>query len=618
MISIRNKLLLGFASLFTVICVIGSMTIHQLGKLGNAIDVILRENYRSVIACQEMKESLERIDSGILYYISGHVEEGERLVSTNYETFEKSLSGELNNITLPGELEKARELERIYKIFRKAVTQTLSDQTPPEEVSRRYFSEIQPLFEKTKGLAQEILVMNQSNMNEANNAAREMARNAYRIMLFAILFSALLAFMFSVSVHRWILKPVQKLIDSADEIRRGNLDLVLKENNRDEIGRLAESFNAMTSALRQIRKQDHIKMLRTQHATENVFRQLPAAVAVLDLHGNVEVTTETAAGYFGLKKGTNAFELKIEWLSGLIQNALTGKMPTVEDKESIIQLFRDNRELFFQPAAMPITSYSEIQETTGILVVIKDVTALFEQRELKRSVISTVSHQLKTPLTSLRMALYLLLEERTGVLNRQQSELLVSARDESDRLADIIDGLLDLNRIAHKETTGQNEAVSPGTLLLEAAEHFAAESRDRGIRLAVHSDSGLPEVSAGRERLRQVFANLITNAFRFTSPGGTITLRAQKDGAPDFVRFSVEDTGTGIASEHLPHLYEQFYRVPGQDPGSGEGLGLSIVREIIRSYGGDVGVESEPGKGSSFSFTLPSVMESADKGAKGE
>lgn len=603
MIGIRQKLMFGFGGLLAVVAVIGALTMAQINNLGQAIDVILKENYRSVVACQNMKESLERMDSGILFTLAGNEVNGNRLIEEYTPKFLIALDVELSNITLAGERKRAERIRTLFEKYTKAMPLVTQTSHPSKARHTAYYFTLQPLFQEIKKLAQEILELNQTNMSEANNAARRLADAAHRRMLMAIMASAFLALLFSYLSHRWILRPITRLIESTNEIRQGNLDLVLETGSGDEIGRLSKSFNEMASALRQAHKEDSINLIRTRRATEEVFKALPAAIAVLDLDGRVEVSTETADRHFGLKPGLLAKNLGYEWLTPLIQKALNEDRIIEHDpKSGYVQQFIDNREYFFQPTAVPIPVGPKHREPTGVALVLKDITQVCEQQELKSGVVSTVSHQLKTPLTSLRMSIYLLLEERVGTLNEKQIELLIAARDDSERLLGILNDLLDINRIESGKSNVSPQPVSPQVLVRDAIGPFIAEARDKGITMANAVPDDLPEVMADSEKIRHVFTNLLSNAIRFTSPGGSVTVRA--DVESDGVRFSIKDTGAGISAEHLKHLFEQFYRVPGQDEKSGAGLGLAIVKEIVQAHGGNVSAESEIGKGSTFSFTL--------------
>jgi len=604
MIGIRQKLMLGFGGLLAVIAIVGALTMVQINELGEAIGMILKENYRSVVACQDMKESLERMDSGILFTLAGNELEGKRLIEENTTKFRDALHVELGNITLPGEREKAEKIRALFERYVEVIPLVTEVGRPIEERKAEYFSKVQPLFQEIKDIAQDILLMNQSNMSEASNTARSLADTAHRRMLTAIMVSAFLALLFSYLAHRWILHPIRRMIESTNEIRGGNLDLVLEGGSRDEIGRLSESFNEMAAALRQVRKEDRMNLMRTRRATEEVFKALPTAIAVLDLDGKVEVSTETADRHFGLKPGVLAGELGYDWLLPLIRKALDEDNIVEHDpKNGYVQQFVDNREYFFQPMVVPIPVGPERREPTGVALILKDVTQVHEQQEMKRGVVSTVSHQLKTPLTSLRMSIYLLLEERIGSLNEKQIELLMAARDDSERLVGILDDLLDINRIESGKSRLALEPATPRILVRDAMEPFLVDAKDKGVTLVNEVSDDLPEVMADSEKIRHVFANLFSNALRFTGPGGSVTIRAKLE--QDRVAFLVEDTGKGIPEEELKHLFEQFYRAPGQDEKSGVGLGLAIVKEIVRAHGGDVGAESVVGKGSTFRFSLP-------------
>lgn len=604
MIGIRQRLILGFSGLLAVVIAIGLMSMAELGRLGTAIDVILRENYRSVVACQNMKESLERMDSGLLYTLTGNAEEGNRLFKLHAKLFLEALHVELGNITLPGEQDKAKELESLFETFLRQSETVTSDSIAPEVRKSAYYSLSQPTFIRIKDLAQAILEQNQANMSEANDRARTSADAARQRMLTAIILAALLTAVLSYLARRWILRPINRLIDSTNEIRQGNLELVLKSESHDEIGRLSESFNAMAAALRRVRKKEKMDLARSQHATETVFENLAAAIAVLDLDGRVEISTETAKKHFGLNPGVLVSDLKYEWMEPLIRRAIhSDRLVEGDSGTRHIQQFIDGREYFFHPTVIRLPVGSEEQEPTGVVLILKDVTSAVEQRELKKDMISTVSHQLRTPLTSLRMSVHLLLEEKVGPLNETQTELLVAAREDSSRLAAILDDLLDINRLESGKSNISPVPANPVVLVRETIDAFTEEARERGVAVTAATPPDLPPVKVDIERIRYVFSNLMSNALRFTPPGGAITVGASRTG--DQVTFSVTDSGVGIAPEFLSRLFEPFYRAPGQEKSSGVGLGLSIVKKIVEAHGGTVSVRSTPGDGTTFAFTLP-------------
>ena len=600
MLGLRQKISLGFGALLVIIIIIGTQSIIHLSRLGVSIDVILRENYRSVIACQQMKEALERIDSGILFVLLGHAQEGDELVRNNQAAFETSLQVELNSITLPTEGEKAARLQDLFRQYETLLNGVLDPAQPGDLRKQAYFMNLLPLFGQIKNQAEEILQMNQRNMSDANDHARRSAASARRQMYVLLSVGTALAVAFIFFTGKWILRPIHRLIGSADEIRRGNLDLVVAADSRDEIGHLSEAFNAMAASLREFRRTDQAKFMRIQKATQQAFDSLPDAIAVIDSEGKVEVATESARTVFGLKPGVAVADLPFGWMADLWRDARQEGRPASLEGQRSIQQFIKGQERYYRPEAVPILDSERL--TTGVILVLKDVTQLRQQDEIKRGVVRTVSHQLNTPLTSVRMAIHLLLGEKVGTLNEKQAELLLSAREDSDRLHDILDSLLDLSRFESGKAQMEFRALPPRSIVMDAVESFSRMAQDRGVALHADVPGDLPDVWVDTTRIGHVFSNLLSNALRHTSAGGKIALAAEANDA--WVRFRVSDTGAGIPEAFLASVFEPFFRVPGRQNETGAGLGLAIVKEIVEAHGGTVGVESSEGKGSTFTFTL--------------
>jgi len=599
MLGLRQKLLLGCGGLLLIMLIGGIQSIIQFRHLGHSIDVILKENYRSVVACQDMKEALERMDSGVLFIFLGYPERGKEQIKKNEAVFEKALDIELHNITLPGEGEKAAALQALFTRYRAAILD-LQLQSGAGGARRVYFDEILPLFQQVKGAADDILQMNQKNMHEANDRARKNAATAQERMSLFVLCGVLVACAFIFLVGKWILNPISRLILSAEAIRDGNLDLVVKVDSRDEIGRLSEAFNDMAVSLRAFRRNDQARLKRTQEAAKETFSRLPDAAAIADLDGKVEISTQAAKKLFGLTAGTLVQDVPLAPLSRLFHKFIDqAALENIED-ENIFQLFVNGEERYFRATAAPMADQDG--HPTGVLLIMKDVTEQRHADEMKRGVIATVSHELKTPLTSVRMAIHLLLEEKVGALTEKQTELLLAAREDSDRLHQILQSLLDISRIESGRIQMDCQETYAQSLVLDAVEPFRRTAQDGGIELKIQFADDLPKVYADVTQISHVFSNLLSNALRFTAPGGSITVSAVPEDR--MVRFSVTDTGSGIPHQFMQRIFEQFFRAPDQKSESGAGLGLAIARQIVEAHGGNIDVASEEGKGASFFFTL--------------
>jgi len=294
-LSLRQKLALGFGGLLVIIAAIGIHNISRITALGESIDVILRENYRSVVACQEMKEALERMDSGAVIVLLGAERKGNGQIAQNEARFGKALQVVSGNITLPGEGEKAERLKRLFGQYRSDI-KVMGNPAHGREARRNvYFNEIQPLFQRIKDTADDILRMNQQNMVDMDAQARRQALSVRRQMYLMLLAATIVAAGFLFLTGKWILHPITRLIHSAKEIQKGNLDLVVESASRDEIGQLSEAFNEMAASLREFRRTGQTRLLRIQRSTQQAFDSLPDAIAVINPEGAVEVATDLDA-----------------------------------------------------------------------------------------------------------------------------------------------------------------------------------------------------------------------------------------------------------------------------------------------------------------------------------
>jgi signal transduction histidine kinase len=239
---------------------------------------------------------------------------------------------------------------------------------------------------------------------------------------------------------------------------------------------------------------------------------------------------------------------------------------------------------------------------SGVTVVLQDVTRLRRFDELKSDVVATVAHEFRTPLTSLRMAIHLCLEGAAGAISDKQTELLESGRQDCERLQTIVDDLLDLSRIQSGKVDLNRSRVAVGKLLQTAIDQERSQAEARAVEL--RSEDLVPnvELAVDAERLELVFSNLLTNAIRYSPTPGAVVVRALQ--TVDGARFEVIDQGPGIPAEYRERIFEKYFRIPGVSGGSA-GLGLAIAREIVLAHGGDIGLESTPGHGATFWFTVP-------------
>jgi signal transduction histidine kinase len=274
-------------------------------------------------------------------------------------------------------------------------------------------------------------------------------------------------------------------------------------------------------------------------------------------------------------------------------------LPDGFDKVIVLQMGEEAHS--FLPRILPIRDADGA--TVGAAVLLEDITRFRLLDEVKSNLVATVSHELKTPLTSIRLVLHLLLEETIGPLTPKQLELIVDARDNAERLLVMINNLLDLARLEQGRSQLHLRPERPLVLLQSATESFHPRAEDRGIELMTDVAGDLPLVNVDVDQFQHALQNLFDNALVHTHQGGRITLSAYLAGAR--IVFTVTDTGCGIPAQYLPMVFERYFRVPGDTSQGGSGLGLAIVQEIVTAHGGRVECESQPGETTVFRMSLP-------------
>lgn len=592
-----------------LLAAVGGAGVTLLHRLSGRIDAILRENYRSVNYMERLNESLERIDSSFSFALSGREEQARTQYDGNWPTYQENLSLEQANLTLPDESELVEQLTQLSERYHRRGAEFYSQ---PSNDPRRVAAYHDPnglldMFKQIKDLSGQIRRMNQDNMERSGAEARKSARYSIVLLSTGLAIAAVLAAVVTWHMTRTILQPIRAVTEGARDISAGNLDQIMPVVSADEIGQLAQAFNLMARHLREYRQTQLDQLIRAQRTSQATIDSFPDPVLVIDSEGHVEMANPAARRLLGVRPAEKGQATSAPWdppesLRQPLADALLGRRDYLpEGFDRAVLLGSASGESAVLPRILTIRDPQD--NTLGAAVVLQDVTRLRLLDQVKSNLVATASHELKTPLTGIRMAIHLLLEESIGPLTAKQLELLLDARDNSERLLAVVNNLLDLARLEQGSRQLDVRPESPRALLQSAADAIRAPAQDKSIEVVLTVPDGLPTVAVDVERIGHALRNLLDNAMAFTDRGGTITLSAVADG--DAVVLSVADTGFGIPAEHLPHIFEKFFRVPGQSRGSGSGLGLAIVHEIVTAHGGSITCESRPSVGTTFRLRLP-------------
>ncbi|HTN52331.1 MAG TPA: ATP-binding protein [Anaeromyxobacter sp.] len=603
--TLRLKLLLAQAPLALVLVVFGLTSVSTILAQGRNPELILKDNYRSVLASERMLQALERLQAAALASAAGRPPDPD--TPARRARFEAELVAQEHNITERGEAEATAALRRSWTSYQATLDRLLA--APASARLSIYFDALGPASGGVQAAANEVLALNEDAMVAKSDRAQRSAERDGTVVIATTVAALAVGLFLSLGLTTRLLRPLSALSQTVRRIGEGDLEARVRVTGRDEIAALGAEFDTMADRLAEYRRSSLGELLQAQQASQAAIDSLPDPVLVVDVQGAISNLNGAAGAVLRLHPGGSppALEALEPAVRAVVErvraHVLAGKGAYVpRGFEEAVRVESPEGDRHLLPRATPV--YSEQGGVVGVTIVLQDVTRLMRFDELKNDLVATVAHEFRTPLTSLRMAIHLCLEELIGPLTEKQAEVMGAARQDCERLQGIVDDLLDLSRIQAGRIGLQAEPIEVGGLLGEAAAAVRSTAEAGKVALAVEAPEQALRVLADPERLQLVLTNLLANALRHTGPGGRVTLRAAPERGG--VRIEVCDTGEGIPREHLDRIFDKFYRVPGASSG-GVGLGLYICREIVQAHGGTMGVESAPGQGSTFWLTLPAA-----------
>ncbi|ACB74928.1 integral membrane sensor signal transduction histidine kinase [Opitutus terrae PB90-1] len=595
---LRTRLYLGLLPLLLLVVGSGGYAIYVTRELAGSLQRDLIGNYRDILACQQMRASVRLMTSAVSLARRGEPLAAQQEFEEQRAAFTREL---MEQSARSAGTPRAAFIERLDDAFTEVATRGEALLQAGGAGRLEVVQAHERALYRTLAAIEELNGRDFAAAQQTAARAEQMQATTERVLFTAIIVAFVLSLLVAWRLAAALLKPIKALTASAVAVGEGELERDVPAESRDELGQLGRAFNQMAVKLRAYRDATMAKVLRTQRTMEATLTSTPDPVFVVARDGTQEVRNPAADQLAATADFAQGFPPAIaEPLADVLARG-EHYLPT--DYGRVVTLRVDREDRHYLPRILAIGD--ALTEFKGAAVVLQDVTKFRLLDDAKTNLVGTVSHELKTPLTGLRMAVYLLLEQQIGTLTAPQRELLEGARDDADRLLRILDNLLDLARLEAGATALQRREIGIGELLAAITAEARGLFTAAGQRLEVQC---APEVEATRlhvdvDRLRHVFINLLANAAKFSPEGATIRLSAAK-ADPGFVRFAVHDEGPGIPADALTHVFDRFYRAPGQTK-SGAGLGLAIAREIVVAHGGTIACRSEEGHGAEFHFLLP-------------
>ncbi|MCI1189491.1 ATP-binding protein [Hymenobacter sp. DH14] len=596
--NLKTKINLGFLAMLLLVLSIGGYAYYSLRQLDRSSRDVLKANLYSVNLGLTMLRSLDQLARQPLADTAGTAR------------FVAALNAEARNVTEPGEQQVVDDLRDLTAQLKQHQQQTQRAATagPPSPLG------ITAEPYTLGGLTYQMMALNTDALNRKTEAANQRADQANRNLLIFITLAGLLALALASSVPEAAVQPLRKLTAALDHATARDFSASIPQESHDEFGQVARAFNRMLSQLREYRTSTEAGLITERNRAASIVNTLDEGLLLLDENRHILLANPVLCELLGLpveklvgrpaatvRLENDLFQAMLKPLDAPNREAAVAEAP-------LLHIAQRGEEAFYHLAVQDLVSFNEATEKTefvGHILTLRNVSDFKKLDQVKSNFLATVSHELKTPLSSINLNTKLLQDERLPADERQRVTGYI--RQETQRLQRMVAELLDVSRL--DAGAGIQLDVRPTSLadvVAYATATVQPQLADKQLRLDLQLPENLPEARADVEKTTWVLINLLANAIRYSPVGAALTVRAALAGA--FVQVSVQDHGPGIAPEHHEKIFQRFAQLPDKSGyRGGSGLGLSIAREFITTQGGRLWVESELGSGSTFSFTLPVV-----------
>lgn len=564
--TIKSKLRAGFAFLFLLAFVCCGLSIYYLNRLSNDAGLILKDNYESLQYMRDIGNALDQNE--------------QSLTRVQTDIIEKNLVKEEHNLTEPGEQQATDSLRSKYEQLK------LQGNDAAKQASLR---------REMRAAMSAIVQVNMAAIEHKNFHANATSHRATVLVALIGSFLFLVAFTFIVNFPGYIANPIKELTERIKEISRKNYHQRLDFKSNDEFGELAQAFNNMTFQLNEYENSNLASIMFEKKRIETIINSMQDGVIGLDQKSFIIFVNEVACALIGMKEsslvGQYAPDVALE--NDLMRNLL------VTDQKKM-KIYADNRESFF---SKEIQSVMNKDIVIGKVIILKNITEYQQLDEAKTNFIATISHELKTPISAIKMSLKLLEDERVGTVNSEQKQLIENIDEDARRLLQITGELLDMAQVETGKLNLNFGSTHPKNIVDYAIKAVKFTADQKNVAINARCDESLPEVRADLDKTTWVLINLLSNAIKYSHEKSTVDLIVKKSKG-DEIEFSVADHGRGIEAQYLSRIFERYFKVPGSTEQAGTGLGLAIAKDFIEAQSGKIGVESDLGEGSKFYFTL--------------
>jgi two-component system, NtrC family, sensor histidine kinase KinB len=604
--SLRFKIGFGYIVLVLINVAATAWAIYNFGRLSEALNSILNENYPNIMAVENMASSIEHHESAISAILNKDVVGGETKLRDAKNEFFQWFHRTYDNHKMPEAGPIFNDIRSTYDGYL-LVTDSLivlADESRFVEAREFYGNIVRTFSQRLTDNCFWLIELNQKEMAVAGKQTKSVSDEAIIAVLSAAIFAFSLSVVTMLQFTKRIIEPAEQLTETVHQIGRGRLDLKIDVDTNDEVGELSREFNKMTERLRKFEELNIEKILSEKQKSETIVESISDAIIVCDPNFNIQLINRSAEELLNIREDDVLGKPASECIrDARLSEILESPGDVSKRSQPYLQFQYRGRQVYLRPRISAIPSVHGGRG--GVVLILQDVSQFKELDKMKSDFMAAVSHEFRTPLTSINMGVDILRQGLLGPLTDPQRELLDSSKQDCERLTKLVRELLQLSKLESGKIEMREDVIKMQNVLDGAVQPLQLPFKEKGVILKVSVDPALPPLVGDEQQFSWVVSNLVNNALRYTDAGGIVEISAFTQNGTIIVQ--VKDSGRGIAAENLGKIFDKFVQVKQSfDPTPGSvGLGLAISKEIVELYGGKIWVTSEMSKGSTFSFRLP-------------
>ncbi len=605
--SLRFKIGFGYIVLVLINIAVTTWAIYSFSRITLSFNTILSENYPHVVILERMAHLIEKHEHALITILNGDLEIGREEQKNAEQEFYQVFDRANENRSLPDAgpiLDNIKQTYTGYLIVSDSLYSLVLKKNIA--IAKAYYgSDVRPFSQRLSDNCFWLIEENQKQMMKIAKDTKTTSDEAIIAVLFAAFLAVGLSIITMVQFTKRIIEPAEKLTETVNRIGRGHLDLKIDVETNDEVGELSREFNKMTERLRKFEEINIEKIISEKQKSETIVESISDAIIVCDSELNIQLINRSAEELLNISEkevvGKNVTDCIYD---GRILEIFSSPEASAM-KQTYLQFKHNERQIFLRPriSKIPVPHGGRC----GMVLVLQDVTQFKELDKMKSDFMAAVSHEFRTPLTSINMSVDILRQQIVGPLSKSQLDLLESSKQDCDRLTKLVKELLQLSKLESGKFEMKENIVDIHKVIESTVQSAQLSFNEKGITLELLSETELPQFYGDDQQLSSVISNLLNNALRYTNRGGRVEIKAEKKDKDILIQ--VSDTGRGIPPEYLDKIFDKFIQVKQSlDPTPGSvGLGLAIAKEIVEMYSGKIWVESEINKGCKFSILLPGI-----------